>query len=353
MIDISDWSFFECVNLFECVNTGNVLARDIIDGSGTTPFVTASSYNNGVVAYIDSSKFDIIKGNCILVGGKTFTITYQKDDFISNDSHNFIIRVKDYTISDLAYLYMIPVIYNYFGQKYSWNDAVTKDRFLSEKIPLPSTSTGQPNWAYMESYMKQTMEDSEKILNLLKKADTKNHSIDIQTWGTFHLYDDCLFEIDMGSKLDKSKMTEIGPTINFVGRANANNGITDCVDVYNEIEPYSEGYLTLSLGGEYLGSCFIQPKPFYTSQNVIVLKPRHQMSDNIKRFIATIIFKESRLHYKAFIDELNRHIKTDFEIRLPIVSNGEPDWQYMDNYMKNIMDHTEKTFSVLQSGVRI
>ena len=32
--------------------------------------------------------------------------------------------------------------------------------------------------------------------------------------------------------------------------------------------------MTLSLGGEYLGSCFIQPDVFYTSQNVVVLIPK-------------------------------------------------------------------------------
>lgn len=52
--------------------------RDVIDDSGSTPFVTASGVNNGVAAYIDASKYDIIKGDCILIGGKTFTLTYQK-----------------------------------------------------------------------------------------------------------------------------------------------------------------------------------------------------------------------------------------------------------------------------------
>lgn len=36
-----------------------------------------------------------MKGDCILVGGKTFTITYQAVDFVSNDSHNFILAAKE------------------------------------------------------------------------------------------------------------------------------------------------------------------------------------------------------------------------------------------------------------------
>ena len=168
LIDASEWGKFSCKELFECKNTGNILARDVIDGSGDTPYVTASGYNNGVVAHIDASNYEIIKGHCILVGGKTFTITYQKDDFVSNDSHNFTIRVKDCDISDLDYLYLASMIYTYFGQKYSWNDAVTKDKLLDESIPLPITSTGEPDWQYMEDYMKQIMDKSEQIISDLQ-----------------------------------------------------------------------------------------------------------------------------------------------------------------------------------------
>ena len=168
LIDVSEWGEFSCKELFECKNTGNILARDVINGSGDTPYVTASGYNNGVVAYIDASNYEIIKGHCILVGGKTFTITYQKDDFVSNDSHNFTIRVKDYDISDLNYLYLVSMIYTYFGQKYSWNDAVTKDKLFNESIPLPITSTGEPDWQYMEDYMQRIMDKSEQIISDLQ-----------------------------------------------------------------------------------------------------------------------------------------------------------------------------------------
>jgi len=225
-----------------------------------------------------------------------------------------------------------------------------KDKLADTMIWLPITSTGQPDWDYMESYMKAVMEEAEESLENLRKADDTKHLIDMSGWKRFHLYDDCMFGIDMGTKMDKAKMKEIHPSVNFVGRANANNGITTCVDKIDDIEPYPSGYMTLSLGGEYLGSCFIQPKPFYTSQNVIVLIPNDNMTDNVKRFIATMIFKESRSKYKAFIDELNRHIKTDFSIPLPITSTGEPDWQYMEDYMQRIIDKSEQIISDLQIG---
>lgn len=50
--------------------------------------------NNGVVSYIDASNLPVDEGNCLLIGGKTYSISYQRQNFVSNDSHNLIIRLK-------------------------------------------------------------------------------------------------------------------------------------------------------------------------------------------------------------------------------------------------------------------
>ena len=151
-IDIKKWKEFKISDLFDAKNTGNILARDIINGSGNTPYVTASGVNNGVVAHIDATKYEIIKGNCILVGGKTFTLTYQEKDFVSNDSHNFELRVKDYRIGMHEYLYLIAVLTSTLKNKFFWGDAVTKKKMLYEKILLPVDSADNPDWKYIKGY---------------------------------------------------------------------------------------------------------------------------------------------------------------------------------------------------------
>lgn len=63
------------------------------------------------------------------------------------------------------------------------------------------------------------------------------------------------------------------------------------------------------------------------------------MSFEVKQFISTMIIKESRLYYKAFFDELNRYIKMDFTFLLPVKADDRPDWKYMEQYMKNMIDN--------------
>ena len=141
--------------------------------------------------------------------------------------------------------------------------------------------------------------------------------------------------------MDKIAMKFDNPTINFVGRSGVNNGVTAVVDEVEDYVPYKAGNLTLALGGAYLGSCFVQEKDFYTSQNVNVLIPRNEMSLNVKLFISFIIYRESRTYYKAFEDELNRHIKTDFSILLPVDQDGNPDWKYMEKFVENIQTSSQ------------
>ena len=110
--------------------------------------------------------------------------------------------------------------------------------------------------------------------------------------------------------------------------------------------------MSLALGGSFLGSCFIQKKPFYTAQNVAVLQEKVPLSNHTKLFIATLIRNECKIKYQAFGRELNSHFRKDFTIKLPIKMNGEsavideahefsdegyiPDWEWMENYMKSL-----------------
>ena len=185
--------------------------------------------------------------------------------------------------------------------------------------------------------MKQT-----SFLFKFKVVVLMNNKLDITGWKRFNLYDDLLFSIDAGNKFDKSKMSVINPEIDFVSRSNNNNGISCIVDKIDGVEPYKAGSMTIALGGEYLGSCFIQGNDFYTSQNVNVLIPKWDMPDYVKRYISFVIFKESRMYYKAFEDELNRHMTTDFSILLPIDDAGTPDWTYMEEYMESIEEKAQK-----------
>ena len=349
-IDASKWKSFKLTDIFRMSNTKSIVQKDIAPDSGEIPYVTAQAGNNGVMTYVECPDEWLDDGDCIMIGGKTLTFSYQAKPFCSNDSHNIALYLKDkVNASEIRYLFLIAVLRGTLYQKYSWGDSVSMKRIKDDTFMLPVDASGEPDWAYMDEYMSEVMQEAEKSLEHLSQADGDKHAIGIKNWKKFHLYDDDLFDIDMGTKLDRVKMAQVNPDVNFVGRANTNNGITARVDSIDGLKPYSTGNMTLSLGGEYLGSCFVQPDKFYTSQNVVVLIPKWDMSFEVKQFIATMIFRESRSYYKAFIDELNRHIKTDFSFYLPVDDAGKPDWGHMEEYMRSVMKNAEIDLTAMQT----
>ena len=349
-IDTSTWkSFFICgkKGIFKLIQPGVRKSKEYIE-EGSVPFVASGAFNNGIEKYVKTDEV-LDQGNCITVsaiGGFSF---YQEKDFVGRGGAGSAIKILyNENLNEQNALFICAILKKTLS-KYDFNSMISGTILKEESIYLPINKNGI-DWNFMETYIKNLEPTVSKYLNQLQSLKLDSYKeLDLKNWKRFNLYDEQLFTIDSGNKLDKSKMATNNPTVNFVGRANQNNGITAVVNEIIGLEPYKKGYLTLALGGEYLGSCFIQPKDFYTSQNVNVLIPNNEISYNTKLFISIMIFKESRTYYKAFIDELNRHIKTDFSILLPVNDDKQIDWEYMENYIKDIKENTLNKLELLGS----
>lgn len=135
---------------------------------------------------------------------------------------------------------------------------------------------------------------------------------------------DALFEVTYGSKFDLNKMklsTYANGGVNFVGRSSQNHGVSAIVEHVYGIQPFEKGLITVALGGTKLLSSFVQSAPFYTAQNVAVLRPLKKMSFQEKLF-ACICIRHNRFRYSAFGREGNRTLKT---LLLPSIEDF-PDW---------------------------
>ncbi|MFP6126429.1 restriction endonuclease subunit S [Helicobacter pylori] len=157
------WQSFKIVDIFEVKNTRNILARDVVKDSGTTPYLCASKENNAVNSYINYNADFLDKGNCIFIGGKTFVVTYQQKDFYSNDSHNLALYLKDtHSKTKLNQLFIITCIYKALNNKYSWGDSISNTKIQNDSILLPTNPHGKIDFGFMHTLinalMKQTIQ---------------------------------------------------------------------------------------------------------------------------------------------------------------------------------------------------
>lgn len=158
---------FEVIALFDVINTKSIRQSDVRDqlqsNNGSTPYITASDKNNAIFAYIDCPQEWIDEGNCIFIGGKTTTVTYQERDFCSNDSHNLALYLKnEQARTKRIQLYLAAILKKAFATKYQWSNALSKTKIKNETIQLPvKPGTDEVNyteddidWDYMETYVR-------------------------------------------------------------------------------------------------------------------------------------------------------------------------------------------------------
>ncbi len=120
-----------------------------------------------------------------------------------------------------------------------------------------------------------------------------------------------VFSIEHGSKMDLNKMERCSPddtdAVVFVGRSGERNGLSAFVRRLEDKEPYHAGSISVALGGSALSS-FVQPREFYTAQNIDVLTPLGDMSMDVKLYYCLCI-EANRFRYTTFGREANRTLK--------------------------------------------
>lgn len=128
---------FAVTDVFDIKNTSNILSCDITENSGETPYLCASAENNSVSSYISYNRRYIEEGNCIFIGGKTFVVSWQKEDFFSNDSHNLALYYKGEQKDRLTQLFLATCIKKSLCHKYSWGNSISKSKIKEDYVDLP------------------------------------------------------------------------------------------------------------------------------------------------------------------------------------------------------------------------
>ena len=348
MIDTSNWKYFPLTGkkgLFKiepckCSNAG-----ELLEDGNDIEYIGAKKNDNGFMRFVKYEESLVTKGNCIIFicdgQGSVGYANYIDHDFIGSTTLSVGYNGR---LNEKIGTFIVTVLdlerYRYsFGRKYKTN--------LSKvSIKLPATEQGEPDWDFMENYINNLN------FNHIETKNKSNNSLNINTenWKEFYLHK--ILNVTMGNGIDANKTTDFEPKINYVSRDSNGNGVVAVIDELIGEKVFPAGSMSLALGGSYLGSCFIQKKPFYTAQNVAVLQEKVPLSLHTKLFISTLIRNECKIKYLAFGRELNSHIKRDFSIKLPVLIDNSgfvldkkktfsesgyiPDWNLMEVIIKNL-----------------
>lgn len=149
-----------------------------------------------------------------------------------------------------------------------------------------------------------------------------------ENWKWFRYVE--IFEIKKGSRLTTSDM-EIGKT-RYIGAIDSNNGVSNYIA--NNEHIHSGNTISVSYNGS-VGYAYYQEKPFWATDDVNVLYPRFSLNNYIALFLCTIIEREQyRYNYGR---KWTKELMERSLIKLPSTTDGQPDWQWMEDYAKNTL----------------
>lgn len=331
-IDINAWVEFKVGELFEMHHGSRLNKRDRVQGD--VPFITAGFENQGIAEHIGNDVETYKRVIAVDMFGNCF---YHAEPVAGDDNVYFF---DGGDRSDASLLFVVAVMGERLHEIYSYGNQFRQGEADRLTVRLPVTPTGEPDWDYMDSYMSRILERETPYADHFAAIATGGDShreVDTSSWGEFHLYDERLFTISMGNKFDRGKMFEVENGIAFVGRSALNNGVACDVQQVG-VKPYPAGCLTLALGGS-IGTCCLQERAFYTSQNVAVLEPVRHLTLSQSLFFTSVIHRVCTSgKYQAFSEEINKHLRRDLTVKLPVTPAGDPDWEYMDSYMSRVME---------------
>ena len=174
----------------------------------------------------------------------------------------------------------------------------------------------------------------------------EKHPIDVSEWGEFKVGD--LFEkLDLKCRKQFNKSTDVSleQTNEFdlplVNAKHSNNGIM----YYGRSEDWDSAEMTIDIvadGAASTGDVYAQPQKTGVLYNAYLVKPLWDCSSEyVLQYMACVIEKCVKSHFgyenKCTWDKVKKEI-----VKLPVTLSGKPDWQYMEEYMKGVMEEQEK-----------
>lgn len=172
-IDTSMWKAFRVGELFEThtvgkkthVPTGGAVAQKLLF-DGSTPRVTVSGVDNGVVGYFDDVDVPNYRMYENFISVSFLGTVFYQEQRTSVDMKVHVLIRDD--LNALRGLFLVSVIRAALADC-SYADQITSALLPELMLMLPATPDGDPDWVFMEAYMKSVMEREAMFADELDK----------------------------------------------------------------------------------------------------------------------------------------------------------------------------------------
>ncbi|WP_152058400.1 restriction endonuclease subunit S [Aliarcobacter butzleri] len=301
---------------------------------GNIPYIGATNRNNGLMSFVNKENKLISQGNCIAFicdgqGSVGYSI-YKYENFIGSTTLKVGRNSKLNKFNGLFLTSALDKNKSIYDYGYKRNDI----RLKNEQIILPVNEDEEPDYNHMEEYSKSIINSktekykqyAQKVLNSIEYKNIE--TLENKEWENFFLID-IFTTIQRGKRLTKQNQTK--GNIPYISSTSLNNGVDNFIGNKTDVRIFSD-CLTIANSGS-VGASFYQPYNFVGSDHITHLK-KENMNKYVYIFISTLTNRFSEKY--NFNREINDKRISREKIMLPINDRKEPDFQYMEQYMKNL-----------------
>lgn len=339
-----DWKAFSLTNIFSAIQRGKRLKKDD-HIEGNIPYASSRAFNNGIDGFIGNKNGVRTFENCLTIAnsGSVGSTFYQPYNVVASDH---VTKLENQNFNKYIYLFLATMTSRVSG-KYGFNREINDQRIKKEKILLPITSNGKPDYDFMESYMKQ--KETELLEAYKNHLSTLKPSVEVKSaveWKEF-LFPD-IFEIKNGF-YNKKPISSGNGTIPFLGATQNNNGITEFYTMseieqnskigYGKNEPLNKkifkGNCIAVTNNGSVGFAYYQIADFTCSHDI---NPLYLKNENLNHFIAKFLItaiEQQKVCFEYARKWRPMRMKKS-KILLPVNSQDKPDFVYMENYIKTL-----------------
>ena len=327
------WKEFFIEDVAEISSGKDIITHD--QTTGEIPYISSSAMNNGIYNFI-SNVNETLESDCISVnrtGSVGYAFYHPYAALYSNNCRKLRPKIKNKYTS----LFIVNQIIAQ-REKYSYGYIMGTERLKRQKILLPVNDAGEPDYEYMEKYI--ALREAKLIQQYLERISPPNVSeippLNEKIWKPFFIED--IFEIKPGKRLTKDKMTA-GETP-FIGASDSNNGITQFVG--NENISADENVLGVNYNGSVVEN-FYHPYRCIFSDDVKRFKLKTYDGNQFTYLFLKTIILQQKIKY-TYGYKFNESRMKKQKIMLPVNSAGEPDFEYMEAYSRNLFAQVIKRY---------
>ena len=332
------WGEFVIQDLFIIKIGKNVDGNKVDKNGGNVAYITRKESENGLDGFINYEKEYLNNDSPVItIGNETAEPFVQDYPFFTGTKVNILISKQKTSKEALLFISQSLKLHK---SKYSYSYTINSTRLKRQIIQLPVNSKGEPDYAFMEQYMQHKEEIKiVKFQNYIAQKieqvkDFKEvEPLSQKEWGEFAIGK--LFKLYPGKSKGLNHLVKSNLGINYLGATNSNNGVLAYVEAEgNEKMTQKGNCIAFIRNGEgSMGYSVYKSESFIATSDISV-----GYSVNLNReiglFITTIADK-IRGKYNFGYKRSDTRLKKE-KLQLPIDKKGNPDYEYMENFIKKL-----------------